>query len=144
GLPEYCQVVSQACGVPIPFNYAIVGADSFRTATGVHATAIAKAISKGDTWLADRVYCGVPASMVGRTQGVEVGPMSGEHNVRFWLRNHEIEEHPVYIEKILAAAKRSTKILSDDEIRRMVTVMHQRLQRGEPVADEELEPAFVN
>src|SRR3989304_4210243 len=31
GLPEYCQVVSQACGVPIPFNYPIVGADSFRT-----------------------------------------------------------------------------------------------------------------
>src|SRR5574342_434237 len=59
GLPEYCQVVSQACGVPIPFNYPIVGADSFRTSTGVHAAAMAKAMSKNDGWLADRVYCGV-------------------------------------------------------------------------------------
>jgi isopropylmalate/homocitrate/citramalate synthase len=143
GLPEYCQVVSQACGVPIPYNYPIVGADSFRTATGVHAAAIAKAITRNDTWLADRVYCGVPASMVGRKQGIEVGPMSGEHNVRVWLRNHEIEEHPVYVEKILAAAKRSSKILSDDEIRRIVTVLHQRLKQGETVTDEELELAYV-
>jgi 2-isopropylmalate synthase len=143
GLPEYCQVVSQSCGVPIPYNYPIVGADSFRTATGVHAAAIAKAINRNDAWLADRVYSGVPASMVGRKQGVEVGPMSGEHNVRFWLRNHEIEEHPVYIEKILAAAKRATKILSDDEIRRIVTVLHQRLKLGEAVTDEELEMAFA-
>jgi len=143
GLPEYCQVVSQACGVPIPFNYPIVGADSFRTATGVHAAAIAKAITKKDDWLADRVYCGVPASMVGRTQGVEVGPMSGEHNVRFWLRRHEIEEHPVYIEKILAAAKRSSKLLSDDEMKRMVTVLHQRMKQGESVTDEELDMAFA-
>jgi len=144
GLPEYCQVVSQACGVPVPFNYPIVGADSFRTATGVHAAAIAKAIDKRDEWLADRVYCGVPASMVGRTQGIEVGPMSGEHNVRFWLRNHDVEEHPVYIEKILAAAKRSSKLLTDEEIRRMVVVMRQRLKGGEEVTDESLEAALAH
>lgn len=144
GLPEYCQVVSQACGVPVPFNYPIVGADSFRTATGVHAAAIAKAIDRRDEWLADRVYCGVPASMVGRTQGIEVGPMSGEHNVRFWLRNHDIEEHPVYIEKILAAAKRSSKLLTDEEIRRMVIVMRQRLRGGEEVTDESLEAALAH
>lgn len=144
GLPEYCQVVSQACGVPVPFNYPIVGADSFRTATGVHAAAIAKAIDRRDEWLADRVYCGVPASMVGRTQGIEVGPMSGEHNVRFWLRNHDIEEHPVYIEKILAAAKRSSKLLTDEEIRRMVIVMRQRLKGGEEVTDESLEAALAH
>lgn len=143
GLPEYCQVVSQACGLPIPFNYPIVGADSFRTATGVHAAAIAKAINRNDAWLADRVYCGVPASMVGRTQGVEVGPMSGEHNVRFWLRHHDFEEHPVYIEKILAAAKRSNKIMSDDEMKRIVVVLRQRLKQGEAVTDEELELAFA-
>jgi 2-isopropylmalate synthase len=142
GLPEYCQVISQACGVPIPFNYPIVGADSFRTATGVHAAAIAKAITRNDGWLADRVYCGVPASMVGRKQGIEVGPMSGEHNVRFWLRNHEVEEQPIYVEKILAAAKRSAKLLSDEEIRRMITVMNQRLKQGEAVEDDDLARAL--
>ncbi len=138
GLPEYCQVASQACGLPIPFNYPIVGADAFRTATGVHAAAIAKAISRNDSWLSDRVYCGVPASMVGRQQGIEVGPMSGEHNVRFWLRAHDVEENPVYVEKILAAAKRSNKLLSDEEIRRMIVVMNQRLKQGQDVLDEEL------
>lgn len=143
GLPEYCQVVSQACGVPIPFNYPIVGADSFRTATGVHAAAIAKAVNRKDDWLADRVYCGVPAGMVGRTQGIEVGPMSGEHNVRFWLRRHDIEEHPLYVEKILSAAKRSSRLLADDEMKRMVTVLHQRIKQGESVADDDLEAAFA-
>jgi len=140
GLPEYCQVVSQACGVPIPFNYPIVGADSFRTATGVHAAAIAKAADKHDAWLADRVYCGVPASMVGRKQGIEIGPMSGEHNVRSWLLKHDIEPHPVFVEKILAAAKRSNRILSEEEIHRMTRVLRLRLAAGEVhVSESDLE-----
>lgn len=140
GLPEYCQVVSHACGVPIPFNYPVVGADSFRTATGVHAAAIAKAINKEDEWLADRVYCGVPASMVGRTQGIEIGPMSGDHNVRVWLKKHDIEPHPVFIEKILAAAKRSNRILSDEEIHRMGRVLRLRMSAGElNVSEDDME-----
>jgi len=138
-LPEYCRVISEKCGVPIPFNYPIVGADSFRTSTGVHAAAIAKALDKGDTWLADRVYCGVPASMVGRVQGIEIGPMSGEHNVRFFLRQRGVEEHPVFVEKILAAAKRSNRLLSEDDVMRMVSIMRERLKAGEEVTDEDLE-----
>jgi len=140
GLPEYCQVVSQACGVPIPFNYPIVGADSFRTATGVHAAAIAKAVNKNDAWLADRVYCGVPASMVGREQGIEIGPMSGEHNVRTWLLKHGIEPHPVFVEKILAAAKRSSRILAEEEIQRMTRVLKLRMGAGQvDVSESDLE-----
>jgi 2-isopropylmalate synthase len=138
-LPEYCQVVSEKCGAPIPFNYPVVGADSFRTSTGVHAAAIAKALSKGDSWLADRVYCGVPASMVGRVQGIEIGPMSGEHNVRFFLRQRGIEEHSVFVEKILAAAKRSNRLLTEDDVMRMVKVMRERLKSGQEVKDEDLE-----
>ena len=136
GLPEYTQVVSQACGVPIPFNYPIVGADSFRTATGVHAAAIAKAVNRKDVWLSERVYCGVPASMVGREQGIEIGPMSGEHNVRAWLAKHGIEAHPVFIEKILAAAKRSNRILSEEEIQRMTRVLKLRMGMGQMTVSE--------
>ena len=140
GLPEYCQVVSQACDVPIPYNYPIVGADSFRTATGVHAAAVAKAEDKHDAWLADRVYCGVPASMVGREQGIEIGPMSSEHNVRFWLKKHGLEPHPVFVEKILAAAKRSNRILTEEEIHRMTRVLKLRLGAGQTeVTDSDLE-----
>ena len=139
-LPEYCRVVSEACEVPIPFNYPVVGADSFRTATGVHAAAVAKAMAKEDLWLADRVYCGVPASMVGRAQGIEIGPMSGEHNVRSWLSKHGIDPHPAFIEKILAAAKRSDRILSEEEIQRMIRVMRLRLEMGQTtVTDSDLE-----
>jgi 2-isopropylmalate synthase len=138
-LPEYCQVVSQACGAHIPFNYPVVGADSFRTATGVHAAAVVKALTREDQWLADRVYCGVPASLVGREQRIDIGPMSGEHNVRFWLSTRGIEILPVFVEKILTAAKRSNTLLSDDMILRMVKVMRERLQNGEEVTEEDLD-----
>ncbi|GMV33171.1 MAG: 2-isopropylmalate synthase [Chloroflexi bacterium] len=140
-IPEYCKVISEKCGATIPFNYPVVGADAFRTATGVHAAAIAKADRMDDAWLAERVYCGVPASMVGREHTIEIGPMAGEHNVRFFLRKHGIEEHPVYVEKILAAAKRSNRLLSEDDVRRMVRVLHERLSAGGQVEDSELDAA---
>ncbi len=68
---------------PIPANYPVVGKDAFRTATGVHAAAVIKAFRKNDMALVDAVYSGVPASMVGREQEIEVGPMSGKSNVVF-------------------------------------------------------------
>src|SRR6185295_19787594 len=84
-LVEYCTLVSDVCGVPIPPNYPVVGRDAFRTATGVHAAAVIKAFKKKDAALADAVYSGVPASLVGREQAIEIGPMSGRSNVVFWL-----------------------------------------------------------
>jgi len=115
-LHEYCSVVSEATGVRIPDNYPIVGRDAFRTGTGVHAAAIIKARKKGDDWLADRVYSGVPAEMVGRRQIIEVGPMSGVSNVQCWLENHGIEPRPELVEAIFRRAKESDQILSDEEI----------------------------
>jgi 2-isopropylmalate synthase len=88
-LPDYCERTSAGTGVPIPVNYPVVGADAFRTGTGVHAAAVIKAFKKGDDWLADRVYSGVPADMVGRHQEIEVGPMSGESNVVYWLESRK-------------------------------------------------------
>ncbi len=137
-LPEYCAVISRVCNVSMPYNYPIVGDDSFRTATGVHAAAIVKALGMKDAWLADRVYCGVPASMVGREQRIEIGPMSGEHNVRFWLSARGIEINPLFVEKILAAAKHGNKLLSEDQILRIVKVQRARLARGEGVTDKDL------
>ncbi|MEQ9322231.1 MAG: 2-isopropylmalate synthase, partial [Polyangiaceae bacterium] len=67
-LLPYCQVAAEAVGWTVPINYPLIGADAFRTATGVHAAAIIKAKNKGDEWLADRVYSGVPAGMFGREQ----------------------------------------------------------------------------
>lgn len=118
-LDEYCRVVSEATGRPIPINYPVIGEDAFRTATGVHAAAVIKAQAKGDAWLADRVYSGVPAGLVGRTQGIEVGPMSGASNVVYWLREHGIEPTTGRVQKVFAAAKAADRILTEEEIREL-------------------------
>jgi len=119
-LHDYCSSVSRATGVPIPDNYPIVGKDAFRTGTGVHAAAIIKARRKGDEWLEDRVYSGVPASMVGRHQVIEVGPMSGLSNVQCWLETHGIEARPDLVEAVFRRAKESDRVLGDEEILEVV------------------------
>jgi 2-isopropylmalate synthase len=115
-LPAYCQAVSEATGVPIPAKYPVVGRDAFRTATGVHAAAIAKAARKGDRAAADAVYSGVPASLVGREQEVEVGPLSGKWNVIFWLEKHGLQASEEVVDRILARGKQATTTLTTDEI----------------------------
>jgi len=115
-LREYCELVSEKTGVPLPDNYPVVGKDAFRTGTGVHAAAIIKARARGEEWLADLVYSSVPASLVGSRQIIEVGPMSGESNVNYWLRERGIEAHPELVRAIFQKAKESTKILEESEI----------------------------
>ncbi len=119
-LPEYVRIVSQAVGVPIPVNTPIVGRDAFRTATGVHAAAVIKAQRRGQAWLADRVYSGVPASWVGREQEIEVGHMSGASNVLYYLRSHGLPHGQEVVDAVLAAAKTSERLLTDEEIREVV------------------------
>ena len=116
-LGEYCRVVSEATGVPIPANYPVVGRDAFRTATGVHAAAVIKAFRKNDLPLVDAVYSGIPASMVGREQEIEVGPMSGKSNVVFWLERRGLPADEATVERIFARAKASTCVLSEEDIR---------------------------
>jgi isopropylmalate/homocitrate/citramalate synthase len=119
-LVEYCEAVSEGTGVPIPANYPIVGRDAFRTATGVHAAAVIKAFRKNDRNLVDAVYSGVPASLVGREQEIDVGPMSGKSNVIFWLEKRGIEATDELVERIFSEAKKSDSVLSDDRIRALL------------------------
>jgi 2-isopropylmalate synthase len=116
-LVEYCETVSEATGVPIPPNYPVVGRDAFRTATGVHAAAVIKAFRKQDQVLVDAVYSGVPATMVGREQTIEVGPMSGRSNVVFWLEKRGLAATDALVDRIFAKAKASPSVLTEDEIR---------------------------
>jgi len=115
-LLEYCRAAAEAVGWHVPINYPLVGRDAFRTATGVHAAAIIKAQAKGDAWLADRVYSGVPAGMFGRSQEICIGYMSGASNVTYWLRSRNIEPNEDLVRRILAKAKEGDHILSDDEV----------------------------
>ncbi len=116
-LPEYCRVAAEMCGLEVPHNYPVVGADAFRTGTGVHAAAIIKAMHKGDRWLEDCVYSGVPASEVGLRQVIEVSPVSGLSNVRYWLSAHGYDGgDEALCEAVFGLAKRCDHTLTREEI----------------------------
>ena len=116
-LKDYCSAVSRATGVPIPPNYPVMGGDAFRTATGVHAAAVIKAIKKNDVELANAVYSGVPSHLFGMEQVIDVGPMSGKSNVLFWLERHGIVPTDDLVERVFARAKASDHTLTEAEIR---------------------------
>ena len=115
-LKQYCQTVSRATGVPIPANYPVVGDDAFRTATGVHASAIIKAYHKDDVVLANTVYSGVPSHVFGLEQIIDIGPMSGKSNVLWWLERHGVPVSERVVDRIYQRAKQSDHTLSEAEI----------------------------
>jgi 2-isopropylmalate synthase len=129
-LLEYCETAARAVDWQVPINYPLVGRDAFRTATGVHAAAIIKAMSKGDAWLADRIYSGVPAGMFGRSQEICIGFMSGASNVNFWLRQRGIPTSEALVSEILKAAKAQAHIMTEDEVLAVVD----RVRAHAPVA----------
>jgi len=118
-LREYCQVVSEAVGIPIPANYPVVGSDAFRTATGVHASAVIKAFKKHDVELANQVYTGVPSHWFGLEQKIEIGPMSGKSNIIFWLEKQGFQPTEELVEKIFVRAKRADRLLTEMEIQEL-------------------------
>jgi 2-isopropylmalate synthase len=121
-LPRYCRKVSEYVKVPVPSNYPVVGKDAFETATGVHAAAVAKALRRGDAWLANRVYSGVPADEFGLEQVITVGPMSGKSNAQAWLARQGLATDDATVQRLFDAAKRSDHVLSDAEARAAVGV----------------------
>ena len=123
-LGDYCNTIAKAVKWDVPINYPLMGRDAFRTATGVHAAAIIKSIGKGDTWLADRIYSGVPASMIGRQQEICIGFMSGASNVNFWLSQRNIPSDDNLVAEILKQAKSQDHIMTEDEV--MAVVMRVR------------------
>ncbi len=114
GLMAYAQAVSKYLDVPIPFNYPVVGNDAFETGTGVHAAAVIKALRRGDNYLANRVYSGVPADDFGLAQRIAVGPMSGKSNVVWWLEHNGYEASEERVDRLFEAAKNSDRVLADD------------------------------
>ena len=120
-LKAYCEKVAKATHTVIPPNYPVFGKDAFRTATGVHAAAIIKALRTGDRDLADAVYSGVPAHLFGLEQVVEIGPMSGKSNVLYWLSRHNIPATDEVVNRIFDAAKQSARVLTDAEVLALCT-----------------------
>jgi 2-isopropylmalate synthase len=115
-LGDYVRLAGEAVGLPIPANYSVFGKDAFETGTGVHAAAVIKAFKKGNHWLANRVYSGVPADLVGLEQVIAVGPMSGKSNVIYYLEKRGIAPSEEQVQKVLELAKRTPRLLNETEI----------------------------
>jgi len=118
-LCQYVELAASSMGVSIPPQCPVVGADAFRTATGVHASAIAKAANKGDA-IGEHIYSSVPASMVGKANIVDIGPMSGESNVRYYLAQHGLPTNRDLVGQCMTLAKESDKVLSQEQILEIV------------------------
>ncbi len=125
-LAELVDLVAAATDWPVHPGYPVFGRDAFRTGTGVHAAAVIKAMNKGDDWLADRVYSGVPAAWFGRRQEIEIGHMAGDSNILYWLKARGIEPAEDLVAEIRKLAKSVGRVLEEEEVLAVV-----RRWRGE-------------
>lgn len=119
-MSELVELVSESMEWPISPAYPVFGRDAFRTGTGVHAAAVIKALKTGDALLADQIYSGVPASWFGREQEIEVGPMSGNSNILYWLHKNGFEGTEGEVAKIRHAAKNTNRLLSNTELKTLM------------------------
>ena len=119
-LDTYMQKANEYIEVPLPRNYPVFGEDAFETGTGVHASAVIKAMRKGDHWLADRVYSGVPAGDFGLKQVIRIGHMSGRSNIVWWLEQNGIEASDDLVAHLFEVAKSQKRNMLDEEIHQAV------------------------
>jgi 2-isopropylmalate synthase len=119
-LNEYVHKANEYITVPLPRNYPVFGKDAFETGTGVHASAVIKAMRKGDHWLADRVYSGVPAADFGLQQVIRVGHMSGRSNILWWLEQKGLEATDELVAHLFEVAKSQPRNMEDFEIEQAI------------------------
>ncbi len=115
-LNDYMRKAHEYIEVALPHNYPVFGEDAFETGTGVHASAVIKAIKKGDQWLADRVYSGVPAQDFGLKQVIRIGHMSGRSNIIWWLQQNGYEVDDDMVAHIFEVAKGQRRMMSDEKV----------------------------
>jgi len=125
-LDEYVRVANKYVEVPLPRNYPVFGEDAFETGTGVHASAVIKAMRKGDDWLADRVYSGVPAGDFGLKQVIRIGHMAGRSNIIWWLEQNGYEVTDDLVSHLFEVAKSQRRNMLDSEVE---TAVHQFLNQ---------------
>ena len=115
-LNEYMRKAHEYVEVALPRNYPVFGEDAFETGTGVHASAVVKAMKKGDHWLADRVYSGVPAADYGLQQVIRIGHMSGRSNIIWWLQQNGYEATDELVSNLFEVAKGQRRMMTDEEV----------------------------
>jgi 2-isopropylmalate synthase len=115
-LNEYMRKAHEYVEVALPRNYPVFGKDAFETGTGVHASAVVKAMKKGDHWLADRVYSGVPAADYGLQQVIRIGHMSGRSNIIWWLQQNGYKATDELVSNLFEIAKGQRRMMTDKEV----------------------------
>lgn len=115
-LDEYMRTANKYIEVPLPRNYPVFGEDAFETGTGVHASAVIKAMRKGDDWLADRVYSGVPAGDFGLKQVIRIGHMAGRSNIIWWLEQNGYDVTDELVAHLFEVAKSQRRNMLDSEV----------------------------
>ena len=115
-LDDYTRLANKYIEVPLPRNYPVFGEDAFETGTGVHASAVIKAMRKGDNWLADRVYSGVPAGDFGLKQVIRIGHMAGRSNSIWWLEQNGYEAEDDLVAHVFDVAKSQRRNMEDSEV----------------------------
>lgn len=116
-LVPYCSRLAEITDSPIPLHAPLVGLQAFATCTGTHAAAILKARKLG-TDFEDYVFSSVPASRLGRSQELPLGPTSGMATARHALAQLLVEVTEENARQLLGHAKRAERPLTPDEIRR--------------------------
>ena len=119
-LGAYMEKANEYIEVPLPRNYPVFGMDAFETGTGVHASAVIKAMRKGDNWLADRVYSGVPAGDFGLKQVIRIGHMAGRSNIIWWLEQNGYETPDDLVNHIFDVAKSQRRNMEEIEVKNAV------------------------
>jgi 2-isopropylmalate synthase len=120
-LAEYMEKAHEYVEVALPRNYPVFGADAFETGTGVHASAVIKAMKKGDNWLADRVYSGVPAADFGLEQVIRIGHMSGRSNITYWLEKNSYDITDELVAHLFDVAKSQRRLMEDKEVHNAIS-----------------------
>ncbi|MEC9478407.1 MAG: 2-isopropylmalate synthase, partial [Candidatus Thermoplasmatota archaeon] len=120
-LNEYMRKAHEYVEVALPRNYPVFGEDAFETGTGVHASAVIKAMKKGDHWLADRVYSGVPAQDYGLQQVIRIGHMSGRSNIIWWLEQNGYEADDGLVGHMFEIAKNQRRLMNDEEVHQAIS-----------------------
>ena len=70
---------------------------------------------KGDNWLADRVYSGVPAGDFGLKQVIRIGHMAGRSNIIWWLEQNGYEASDDLVHTYLSS-KSQSRNMEDSEV----------------------------
>jgi 2-isopropylmalate synthase len=116
-LLDYCRIISEACGYPIPPYYPMFSENAFKTTSGLHVSALMKAKQHNDNLLLDMIYSSIPAGELGMNPTIVIGRISGKSSIRYLLehlgvalRNDLIDEIFNYLKLCTTEFKMTTVV----------------------------------